>query len=503
MDNKDKRKIRVRFAPSPTGFLHIGSARTALFNWLFARKEKGSFIIRIEDTDLSRHMEEAVIPILDSLKWLGIDWDEGPDKDGSFGPYRQSERSSIYWEYAQKLIDSNKAYRCFCRPELLIKQREAAQKKDKSFKYDRKCFKLPPEEINENIKNKKPFAIRLLVPENTELRFDDKVYGSISVNSGTIEDYIILRSNGLPIYNFSAAIDDILMEITHIIRGEDHLSNTPRQLLIYRALEVKQPTFTHLPMILGDDGKKLSKRHCSIAMESFKEDGFLPEAVVNYIALLGWAFDEKSTILSRKEIIEKFSLKDINRKSARFDYQKLLWMNGSYIRSTDDAVLKNMLLEIIKKLLEDIDPSLLLKDGPDPESAAKMLVPILKERIKTINESLDWTIPFFTNIEYGPEMAGFFDTKALDAPSVLKEIISSLKSVKDSFFAENIESNLRLVSEKLGLSFRKLAEILRIALWAKKVSPPLFGTMEILGYEITMDRIQDYYELIKDRQIIT
>ena len=233
---------------------------------------------------------------------------------------------------------------------------------------------------------------------------------------------------------------------------------------------------------------------------SFKDEGFLPEAIVNYIALLGWAFDERSTIFTRQELIERFSLENINKKGARFDYQKLLWMNGTYIRETDDEILQGMLLEIIEKHLKGISRSLLLKDGPDPKKAVKMIVPILKERIKTINESLDWVIPFFTTIEYGPDMAGYFDEKAIDARAVLKEIIDCLETIKDDFVSEVIESSLRSASEKMGLSFRKLAEVLRIAVWAKKVSPPLFGAMEILGYDITMTRIRDYSGIIK-RQI--
>jgi len=254
-------------------------------------------------------MEESIFPILDSLDWLGIDWDEGPDKGGDFGPYRQSERSGIYSEYANRLLKQGKAYRCFCSPDSLKKRREAAESKSMTFKYDRTCLKLSPGDIHKNSKEGMPFAVRLAVPDNKILAFDDKVYGNISVNTDTIEDYIILRSNGLPTYNFSAAVDDALMEITHVIRGEDHLSNTPKQLLVYHALGLKQPIFTHLPMILGPDGQKLSKRHGSVSMGTFREDGFLPDAIVNYIALLGWAFDEKSTIFSRQEMIKRFPWK--------------------------------------------------------------------------------------------------------------------------------------------------------------------------------------------------
>jgi glutamyl-tRNA synthetase len=289
------------------------------------------------------------------------------------------------------------------------------------------------------------------------------------------------------------------MKISHVIRGEDHLSNTPKQLLIYDALGMEQPAFTHLPMILGSDGQKLSKRHGSVSMGSFKEEGYLPEAIVNYIALLGWAFDEKSTIFTRQELIDNFSLESINKKGARFDHQKLLWMNGTYIRDTSNEVLQNMLLDIIRENLDHMEEADLLKDGPDPKKAVSMIVPILKERIKTIKESMDWVMPFFTTIDYGPDMESYFDKKAIDAPQVLGEIIDCLEAIKEDFASENIESSLRALSEKLEQSFRKLAEVLRIALWAKKVSPPLFGTMEILGFKLTISRIRDYHELIKDR----
>ncbi len=499
MNIKETNKIRLRFAPSPTGYLHIGSARTALFNWLYARKAGGRLIIRIEDTDKSRHIEEAINPIMESLKWLGIDWDEGPDTGGKYGPYRQSERTDIYKEYTQKLIDDKKAYICFCSPGELSTRRKAAESGGKTFKYDRRCLSLAPEAVAEKIKDKQPFAVRILAPDNKILKFEDKVYGNISVNSDTIEDYIILRSNGLPTYNFSVAIDDALMKITHIIRGEDHLSNTPKQLLVYNALGIDPPAFTHLPMILGSDGRKLSKRHGSVSIGSYREEGFLPGAITNYIALLGWAYDEKSTIFSTEELIEKFSLESINKKGARFDYKKLLWMNGNYIREIDDAKLKEMLTGSILKHMDLMDPSAFLKNAPDLEKTAARIIPLIKERIGTINESLEWVMPFFTKIEYDRDMTEYFDNKSIDPSLVLSGILSKIEPLRDSFKSSNIEVSLRKLSEEIGIAFRKLAEVLRIALWAKKVSPPLFETMEILGYKIVIERINDYLEIIAGR----
>jgi glutamyl-tRNA synthetase len=260
-----------------------------------------------------------------------MDWDEGPDIGGSYEPYRQSQRIDIYRKYAEKLIGEGKAYYCFCSPEKLAEKRNKAIAEKNYYEYDRECLRLTADEIKENKIKCKKHTIRLFVPENKTVSFDDQVYGLIKVDSKIIEDFIILRSNGLPTYNFSVAIDDILMEITHVIRGEDHLSNTPKQLLIYDALGVIPPVFTHLPMILGQDGQKLSKRHGSISIEAYREEGFLPEAILNYLALLGWAYDEKTTIFSKEELVNKFGLDSINKKPAKFDYEKLLWLNGTYI----------------------------------------------------------------------------------------------------------------------------------------------------------------------------
>jgi glutamyl-tRNA synthetase len=491
-----KNEIRVRFAPSPTGYLHIGSARTALFNWLYAKKNNGKFIIRIEDTDRARHIEEAVGPILDSLRWLGIDWDEGPDIGGSYGPYRQSGRVETYKKYAQELIDNKKAYMCFCSPEELQARKKTAEDQGLSFKYDRRCLSLTPEEIEEKIKDKQPFAVRLLIPDNEVIEFGDRVYGNISVSSDTIEDYVILRSSGLPTYNFSAAVDDMLMKITQVIRGEDHLSNTPKQILIYRALGAEPPVFTHLPMILGSDGQKLSKRHGAVSVESYRNEGFLPEAIINYIALLGWSYDDKSTIFSTGELVDRFSLENINKKKARFDYQKLLWMNATYIRKTSDRKLEEMLIGLIEK---HIDKKKIQRNNLDIEKTVKMITPLIKERIKTINESLDWVMPFFTEVEYSKDMVGYFDKKLIDAPAVLSNIVSSITLLKDNFDSYRIENSLRKVSEEMDISFRKLAEVLRIALWANKVSPPLFHTMQILGYQTSINRINKYLKLIENR----
>jgi len=487
---KRNKEVRVRFAPSPTGYLHIGSARTAFFNWLYARKTGGKFVLRIEDTDIARHQEETIDLILNSLKWLGLNWDEGPEVGGKYGPYRQSSRLEIYKKYADKLIEEKKAYRCFCSPELLKRERE------KSFKYDRKCLKLSQKDIEDNLISGKPYAIRFLVPENEVIGFKDTVYGDITVNTSTIEDFIIIRSNDLPIYNYSVAIDDALMEITHVIRGEDHLSNTPKQILIYRALGFDIPNFTHLPMILGQDGQKLSKRHGSISVEKYIEDGFLKEAILNYLALLGWAYDERTTIFSIDELIEKFELDSINKKPAKFDYDKLLWVNGCYIRNMENSVLEKLLETRIKKYLASREMSDLESSPENLQGKIARITPLVKERIKTLKESMDLISPFFIKIVYSDQSKNYFKDKSIDSLKILNIVYKTLDEVDNRFSAKETEQNLRLVAKDLDLSLRKIAEVTRIAIWNSPVSPPLFGTMEILGKELTLKRIKDYIEII-------
>ena len=512
-NNKEKNKkdskpisgpeaTRVRFAPSPTGYLHIGSARTAFFNWLFARKTRGKFILRIEDTDISRHIEEAINLIMESLKWLGLNWDEGPDMGGNFGPYRQSQRKDLYFELAKKLITNEKAYYCFCSQEKLADKR-------KSF--------MAKKGVKENLKKSLPYAIRLLVPDDYEIAFDDLVYGHISVNSSTQEDFIIIRSNGLPTYNFSAAVDDILMEITHVIRGEDHLSNTPKQILIYNALGASLPVFTHLPMILGADGRKLSKRHGSISIEAYRDEGFLPKAIRNYLALLGWAYDEKTTIFSLNEILNKFELKEINKRPARFDYEKLLWLNGHYIRQMSDKDMENLLISRL-----DVEKNLKFKDVksatekiiPYSDKEVKKdtnvknaknskefllkiskIVPLIKERVKTLKEAEDIAIMFFNDIEYENDFIKYIKTKKEFALEVIDDAIFLLKQV-DDFSHANIEPVLRSISEKKDLNFRKIAEIIRAAIWGSRVSPPMFKTMEIFGKNICLKRLEEFKKII-------
>jgi len=490
---EEKRPVkRVRFAPSPTGYLHIGSARTAYFNWLFAKKASGSFILRIEDTDIARHIEESINSLTDSLKWLGLDPDEGYGAGGGLGPYRQSQRRDIYTHYAHRLLADKKAYRCFCTPQKLAQERQKSKKSEKTYKYDRHCLKLEDQE-KIRLSKEVPYAIRIRLPDDYDIRFFDGVYGKISVNTKQLDDFIILRSNGLPTYNFSAALDDALMEITDVIRGEDHLSNTPKQIIILELLDFPIPAFTHLPMILGQDGQKLSKRHGSVSIEEYRKQGILPEAILNYLALLGWAYSEDQDVFSIREAVDRFCLSDINKKPARFDYQKLLWLNGAYIRKMDQKRLAEM---VSTQVRETLDKENLLKDWDrDFDQKIIRIVPLVRERIKTVSEVINWVAPFFSKLDYSSQAITFFDKKKIDAPKVLKKTIEILEE-KEDFQSQNIENTLRKTAEDMGLSLRNYTLVLRMALWGSKVSPPLFDTISILGKDLTLSRLKDYLKRI-------
>ncbi|MGB9907679.1 MAG: glutamate--tRNA ligase [Candidatus Saccharicenans sp.] len=330
MNTEDK--IRVRFAPSPTGYIHVGNARTALFNWLFARQKGGVFVLRVEDTDIERSREEYERNLIQDLRWLGLDWDEGPDVGGSFGPYRQSERLELYHKYARELLDRGQAYYCFCTAEELEQQRQAALAEGRMPVYSGKCRNLSLEEARRRLAAGEEGAIRLKVPEEGLVQFEDLVRGLVEFDLKLIGDPIIVRSNGMPAYNYAVVIDDALMNITHVIRGEDHVSNTPRQILLYKALGWQVPVFAHLSMVMGKDNTRLSKRHGATSVDQFRRDGILAEALCNYLSFLGWSPPEGQEVLSLKELVRLFDLSRVSRSAAIFDYEKLYWLNRQHIK---------------------------------------------------------------------------------------------------------------------------------------------------------------------------
>jgi len=427
--------VKVRFAPSPTGYLHIGGARTALFNWLFARHNKGIFLLRIEDTDQQRSTEEATQAILDSMKWLGLDWDEGP--------HFQSRRLSIYKQHAEKLVALGKAF------------------------YD------TDEEGRK--------AIRFKMQDGaTEI--NDLVHGTITFDASLIEDFVILKADGFPTYNFACVVDDAEMEITHIIRGDDHISNTPKQIALYNAFGFKMPEFAHIPMILGEDGSRLSKRHGATSVTEYRDKGYLPHALVNFLALLGWSPGNDQEIISIQEMIEKFTLKRVNKTSAQFNNTKLDWMNGQYIKNTP---LEHLTTEV-KVFFE--------KAGIDLTkiSAAWLssLVTLYHERFKTFQDLLNQTTFFFTDtLEYDPASVGKF-LKKEGIGELLKEVHSAI-SLIENFDKTHLEESLRALTTRVGVGFSKLAQPMRVAITGKSVSAGIFETMELLGKERTLNRL-DY-----------
>ncbi|RUM41002.1 MAG: glutamate--tRNA ligase [Desulfurobacterium sp.] len=347
--------VRVRFAPSPTGFMHVGNARTALFNFLFARHNNGTFILRIEDTDIERHSEEAVNVIYEALKWMGLNWDEGPDVGGEYGPYRQSERLDIYKKYVEELKEKGLVYECFCTPEELDAMRKEQLERGEPPRYTGKCRNLTEEEKERlRAEGRKP-VLRFKVPEDRIIKFNDLIKGEIEIHSRQLGgDFVIVRSNGMPVYNFVVVIDDALMKISHVIRGEDHISNTPKQILLYEAFGFPVPQFAHLPMILGTDRSKLSKRHGSTSVKEFRDKGYLSEAFTNFLALLGWYPKDGKEILSMEELIERFDIKDVNSAPAVFDTTKLNWMNQVYIRNYPIDKLTDLVIPYLEKAGYDV-----------------------------------------------------------------------------------------------------------------------------------------------------
>jgi len=488
-----EKEVRVRFAPSPTGVLHIGGARTALYNWLFAKHYGGKFILRIEDTDRSRSTEEAIKEINSSLKWLGLDWDEGPEIEGSYGPYRQTERLPFYGGAVEKLLEAKMAYRCYCSPEELEERRKAALKDGRSPGYDGRCRKLTEKEQKNYEKEGRKYAIRFACPKEGETIVSDIIRGGVVFQNTVLEDFILVRANGLPTYNFAAVVDDAAMKITHVIRGIDHLSNTPKQILLYEALGLPIPAFAHLPMILGSDGKPLSKRHGATSVEEYKKNGYLPEAILNYLALLGWSYDEKTTLFSIEDLIEKFTLEKVSKNSAIFDNVKLQWMNGCYIRELSVDKLTDLLIPIW------VDAGFFAKPSDFGIEKLKMIAALVQERIKCLTDVLELTDFFFKEeIEIDPKAAD----KVLRKSEVLRVLETASDKLKEieKFDTENVETALRSIPEELDIKAKLIFQPIRVAVTGKMVSPPLFETIEVLGKEKTLKRIELAQEATEERE---
>ena len=483
--------VRVRFAPSPTGSLHVGGARTALFNWFFARHHGGKFILRIEDTDELRSTEDSTSEILKGMRWLGLDWDEGPEKGGDFGPYTQMERVAIYRKYADELLNKGAAYRCYCTGEELAERRKKALAERKSVGYDGRCFHLTEEEEKKFRGGGSKYVLRFKVPDGGATRFSDIIRGEVEFKNSVLDDFVIIKSSGTPTFNFANVIDDYLMKITHVIRGDEHLSNTPRQVLLYNAFGFRLPGFAHLPMILGPDGAKLSKRHGAVSVEWFRKEGFLADAFVNYFALLGWGTSESQQVFdSREEMVEKFSLDRVSKNPAVFDMKKLEWMNGCYIRKLDVDRLLKMVIPYLKE-------SGLMKgeESSEKELAEKVLL-LEQERLKKLNQIT--------------ELAGFFflekikyDSQAVEQileKEGIPELLESFSRVLEEaepFDALPIEEITRKFMAERNLKGKELMQPVRVAITGRKASPGLFEVMEILGKEKVLRRISETVSILR------
>ncbi len=468
--------VRVRFAPSPTGALHIGGARTALFNWLFARNQKGKFILRIEDTDRERSTLEANRAIFEGLEWLGLDWDEGPNVGGPFGPYHQTERVEIHQKHAEQLLKEGKAYYCFCTPEELDRKRKEAEARKEAPRYDGHCRKLSEADIKNKVESGIPRVVRFLLPPVGETAVDDLVRGKVVFKNELLDDFVILKSDGFPTYNFACIVDDHLMEITHVIRGDDHLSNTPRQILLYQAFGWALPKFAHIPMILGKDKARLSKRHGATSVIEYSKMGYLPEAMVNYIAKLGWGCGDQE-IFSRDELVEKFSLAGVNKNPAVFDVEKLGWLNGQYIRKI-----------LPERLFDMCEPLLIEAYGTHDIGYMKKVVSAFRDRLVLIPDIVSLSGYFFKDdFEYDPK-----GVEKYFKPENSKKILETLKErlgKVEPFAKENIEPVFKQLAAEMNVKLGIVIHPCRLALTGRLESPPMYDVVEILDRKKVEERL--------------
>jgi glutamyl-tRNA synthetase len=473
--------VRVRFAPSPTGYLHVGGARTALFNYLFARRHGGVFVLRIEDTDRERSTKEAVDAIFEGLRWLGLQWDEGPGAGGEHGPYFQSERLALYAAAAERLRVAGMAYPCFCDPDALKQRREAALKRGEPPKYDRTCYRLPRDEAEARAA-REPHALRFAMPEGVT-SWEDSVRGEVTFQNAILDDLVILRTDRHPTYNFAAVVDDAAMRITHVLRGDDHISNTPRQIQLYRALALEPPRFGHVPMILGSDGTRLSKRHGATSVTEYRDAGFLPEAMVNFLALLGWAYDGEREIFTLEELTQVFSLDRISKNPAIFNHEKLEWMNGEYFRALPLA--KRVDLVVAHLRATGAVPEALLRDRAFLDRA----VEAVGERMRRPHDFLVYAAFLFVD-EVEPDPAAWAELRAkVQAPERLRKLAGVLAAV-EPFEHDPIETAVRGLAASEGVKAGEVIMPARIALTGKKVTPGIFDVILLLGRERTVARLK-------------
>ena len=495
--------VRVRFAPSPTGYLHVGGARTALFNWLFARHNGGTFVLRVEDTDSTRYSDEYVDAIYRALRWLELDWDEGPDVGGPFGPYRQRERVELHQAAARELLVRNAVYECFCGPKKIDERAEEpddASDPESATANERSgectCASLAPRMREELIAQGVRPALRMRVDPLRAVVVDDIVRGRVEFPAGTIGDFVIVKSDGGPLYNFAAVVDDHAMQITHVIRGEEHLANTPKQLLIYEALGWQPPAFAHIPIILNEQRRKLSKRDGATFVNEYEALGYLPEALVNFLALLGWSPGGNRELMTRPEMVRDFTIEGVVKHPAIFDHAKLAWMNKEYLKQLPPAELARRVVELLERRVP-------VPDRIDAQHVGRV-VGLLQERAYTVAEIADQGSYFFTRgpIEPAPEaLAKYCATpEAVDRLREVREALSAIPS--GGFTADAVEKAIRGVAERTGLKAAAFIHPLRVAVTGQAVSPGIFEVCGILGHDVTLARVDALLERLQRRHAI-
>jgi glutamyl-tRNA synthetase len=483
--------VRTRFAPSPTGYPHVGNIRTALFAWLFARHCGGSLIVRIEDTDVTRKVDDAVDTILNSLRWLGLDWDEGPEVGGYHGPYYQSQRLDKYHEAAERLVAQGDAYYCYCSTERLDEMRAEQVRRKQPPGYDRLCRNLSQEDrAKKEAEGIKP-VVRFKVPLEGKTRFTDIIRGEVEFDNSTLDDLVLLKSDGYPTYHLANIIDDHLMEISHVLRAEEWLSSTPRHVLLYKALGFEPPQFAHLPIILGTDRSKLSKRHGAVSIVEYYQQGYLPDAMVNFLALLGWSLDDKTELLSRQELIDNFSLERVSRTAAVFNKDKLDWMNGVYIRDLSADEFYQAVTPYL--MMDKFTGEAVISD----EEYVKSILPLVQERARTLVEVIELTGFFFSDrLEYDSNLLVGKNMTIESAGRGLRTAKEGLERL-DSFDHDALEGLLRPMAVDLELKTGQLFGTLRIAVTGRTAAPPLFETMAVLGKDRCMKRIGEAIERLE------
>ena len=482
-------QVRVRFPPSPTGLLHVGGLRSALFNWLFARHNDGAFILRIEDTDQSRYDPEALPDLLASLRWLGLDWDEGPEVGGDYGPYFQSERVSIYQEHARRLLEMGKAYYCFCSPERLAQLRAKQQDADGPSGYDRLCRDIDPDVAARRVAVGEAAVVRFKMPLDGMTTVHDLIRGDITVDNSTQTDVVLLKSDGYPTYHLANVVDDHLMGITHIMRADEWIATAPRHVRLYEAFGWQMPAIAHLPVVLDPSGKgKMSKRkkvtpdgrEMPVHVRDFRAAGYLPEAMFNFLARVGWSYDDHTEIMTREEIIERFSLERINSAPASFNYDKLDHINGVYIRQLTDSDLADRLLPFLKQagIAADVD-------------TLARIAPLIRERLKRLTDAAEWVDFFFTDQlpDYDPVLLFPKNGDAAMARQILLRVQPVLEGLSP-FEEEKLEEALHQLADNMGLKAGQVFAPVRAAISGKAVSPPLFGSLVILGQRKVIRRVE-------------